>query len=252
MSKGKFREKFMCGNYRSLRCFRSTSFIGGAGRCFVFQDRDKRDNEYNQPNRGDEYLRYFSQSSENRQSDLGSFSLTHLWESKEAQKKKLQTSMAYILYREKNMSWIDTNFERESRLRKEEGIDNAYNKLLFFGSEWSSAFNEAISLNAGVELNLTSRTNDYKHRIESINDALEYYRYQELLGAAFVSLSKSWNKFFISGGVRMEHTYLHSKNGGVTQRYTNWLPSLSISYSTDDLDDLSFFLLLSLFISCAF
>lgn len=208
---------------------------------FVFKDKKKQNNEFNQPNRKDEYLHYYSESSQDKKTDLGSITFTHLWESKELQKKKLQTSMAYIFYRDKEISLIDTKFEKGSQLRKEEGMSKAFNNLLFFKSEWSSAFKEAIGLNAGVELNITSRTNDYKHRTESINDAVEYYRYKELLGAAFVSLSKSWDKFFVSGGIRMEYTYLQSKNKGVSQGYTNWLPSFSVSYTTDNLNDLSFF-----------
>lgn len=208
---------------------------------FVFQDKKKQNDEFNQPNRKDEYLHYYTQSLRSKNSDLGSITVTHLWESKELKKKKLQTSMAYIFYKDKEISLIDTKFEKRSQLRKEEGISKAFNNLLFLKSEWSSVFNEAIDLNAGVELNLTSRTNDYKHRTESINDAIEYYRYRELLGAAFVSLSKSWDKFFISGGIRIEHTYLQSKNKGVSLGYINWLPSLSISYTTDKLNDLSFF-----------
>lgn len=207
----------------------------------IFRDKKPQNNEFKQSNRTDKYIHYYTQSLQDKKSHLGSIILSHLWKSKGHQKKKSQTSMAYLFYGDKEITLIDTKFQNESQLRKEEGISKASNKLFFFKSEWDAEFDEGLALSAGVESNLALRTNNYEHRTGNTNDAKEYYRYQELLGAAFISLSKSWDKLFVSGGVRAEHTYLHSKDKNVSQGYTNWLPSLSVSYTTDDLNDLSFF-----------
>ncbi|MDQ0641822.1 hypothetical protein QF042_005387 [Pedobacter sp. W3I1] len=71
-----------------------------------------------------------------------------------------------------------------------------------------------------------------------------HFRYQEYIGAGYLSYSGQWSKLNYSLSLRAEHTHTIANSittGGVTEKkYIKWLPSLNITYSFDEREQLSF------------
>lgn len=241
-----FQRSTIDGNLRSNNCIAT---FGASGVCgqhrlsfeiennFTLNDKKPQENEFFQGYRTDKYAHYTANTLISRTTKLSLIQLTHLWTSKN-KRNTLQTSINYLYDKENESEETITNFILTKTTRKEDSENRATNKLFFVNSELSSKLEPGLSLNTGIEANVTNRTSDYIHETDLKHDDIETYGYRETLTASFFSLSKSWKQVTITCGLRLERTSLHGKKQTISQRYSNWLPSFLLSYTLSNSKEL--------------
>jgi outer membrane receptor protein involved in Fe transport len=115
------------------------------------------------------------------------------------------------------------------------------NQNILFQTDYNTPLKAADSkLETGVkeEVNLhntfadvysRSNSTEYKDTIQS-----SLFKYIESITAAYITYSGKIKKFSYSGGLRWEHTYVHSDLSRVNQNYASIFPSATIGWQFND------------------
>lgn len=117
-------------------------------------------------------------------------------------------------------------------------------------ADYALPINKTLKFEAGVKFSSVQTDNDLQAQINSgtgfINDTTRTNRfvYEEKIGAAYINLNKSFSKTSIQAGLRAERTSsmgnLITKNQVVDRKYLNFFPSLFVSHTLNNKNELGF------------
>lgn len=110
--------------------------------------------------------------------------------------------------------------------------------------DYNLPINEASSFDTGVKYSNVKTDSDIT-RLDIINgsevlntDNTDAFKYNENVFAAYTNYSKSWDKWDINLGLRVEQTNIEGESLSLTetntQEYFNWFPNASLSYQLSE------------------
>ncbi|WP_296383435.1 outer membrane beta-barrel family protein [Winogradskyella sp.] len=164
---------------------------------------------------------------------------------------KLTFNAHYTTYNYKRNQKVLSNFFDQNNIFEDSSefntLANQDTQIITGKADYSLPIDESSSFDAGVKYSNVNTDSDITRvdiigESEVINtDNTDAFKYNENVFAAYTNYSKSWEKWDLNLGLRIEQTNIEGESLTLseinTQEYLNWFPNASLSYQiTEDVN----------------
>ena len=171
--------------------------------------------------------------------------------------RELTTDLDYIYYNNKNYSFLNTKSLSAENVKTKEDVDlngNLPSNINIYSAkiDYVHPFKKGYKLETGVKTSYVKTDNDvYYLRNDNLGagwredtNRNNHFKYQENVNAVYAIVSKTFKKWDLNAGLRLENTIskgVQSSNDSSFKRdYTNLFPNIGIAYNLSEKNQFNF------------